>query len=165
MKSIFVSAGLALLLQSANPVTASVAPRDVTDAVICGSCHGYPPAQRTVAAPFSGADRADAGFEDYPGGGGAYLLEGHIPTIPSQGWANCIGCHNGGEEALRALPTENELEEVEVAVDLDGRSAIEDLAACSSATLISGRTNRTGTCFDVSCHFRPTAKWSLTTSR
>ncbi|MBJ6752788.1 CxxxxCH/CxxCH domain-containing protein, partial [Geomonas sp. Red421] len=133
----------------------------------CDACHGYPPAPRqTISAITFGVQGSwsSARFEDYSGGGGAHIVAGHIKkdAKASEGWANCLPCHKGSDAThARALPIRTHVESVSVEIDPQFRFANDTLATYTSATLVSGGSNKSGSCFNVSCHFKPTAKWSI----
>ena len=133
----------------------------------CDSCHGYPPRPRvTLSAVTTGiqGNWSSAKFEDYSGGGGAHVVEAHIAKSvkASDGWVNCIACHSGGAAAHnRALPLRNNVENVTVSIDPQYRFSDEAFATYTTAALVSGGANKTGSCFNVSCHFRQTPQWSI----
>jgi len=133
----------------------------------CDSCHGYPPAPRKTSSPVVfgvQGNWSSARFEDYSGGGGAHLVAGHIPknANPSDGWLNCIPCHSGGAAAhAKALPLRNHVENVTVAVDPLYKFSIKKQLVYTSARLVSGGANRSGGCYNVSCHMSKTPKWSI----
>ena len=130
----------------------------------CDACHGYPPAPRNVSVVFGKQGQwSSARFEDYSGGGGAHLVAGHIPATAKQsdGWANCISCHSGGQAThARVLPLRDNVANVKVLVDPTLRFSNDFQATYTSAKLVSGGANKTGSCFNVSCHFQTTQKWS-----
>jgi len=132
----------------------------------CDACHGYPPAPRqTLSAVSFGAlgNWSTAKFEDYSGGGGAHLVAAHVKkdAKASEGWANCLPCHNGGPAAhARALPIRNHVDNVSVQVDPQYRFSDEAFISYTTARLVNGGANKTGSCFNVSCHFRPSPQWS-----
>jgi hypothetical protein len=69
-------------------------------------------------------------------------------------------CHTGGDVThARTLPIRNNVEKVSVAVDPQYRFS-NSFILYSGAKLISGGANKTGSCFNVSCHFKPSPKWS-----
>jgi predicted CXXCH cytochrome family protein len=132
----------------------------------CDSCHGYPPAPRkTLSAVSFGVQGnwSSARFEDYSGGGGAHLVAAHIAkgAKPSDGWAPCISCHAGGAAAHnKAMPLRNFVTNVSVKIDPQYRFSNDVLMSYTSAKLANGGANKTGSCFNVSCHMAPTPKWS-----
>jgi predicted CxxxxCH...CXXCH cytochrome family protein len=132
----------------------------------CDSCHGYPPAPRkTLSAVNFGVQGnwSSARFEDYSGGGGAHLVAGHIPkgAKASEGWLNCISCHSGGAAAhAKAMPLRSFVQNVSVSMESQYRFSNDVLSSYTSAKLVSGGANKTGSCFNVSCHMAPTPKWS-----
>jgi predicted CxxxxCH...CXXCH cytochrome family protein len=134
----------------------------------CDACHGYPPAPRKVLAgdftlPSNG-DWANARFESYSGGGGAHLVAAHLSKDikPSDGWAPCLTCHNEGPAThARVLPLRTHVENVTVKVDPQYIFSPDAFMSYTSAKLVSGGANNTGSCFNVSCHFRPSPQWSI----
>ena len=131
----------------------------------CDTCHGYPPAPRNVSIEFGKHNQwSSARFEDYSGGGGAHLVGGHIPATAkaSEGWINCITCHSGETAThARVLPLRDNVQRVTVLVDPKLRFSDTALITYTSAKLVSGGANKTGSCFNVSCHFQTTQKWSI----
>ncbi|MBJ6802737.1 CxxxxCH/CxxCH domain c-type cytochrome [Geomonas propionica] len=133
----------------------------------CDACHGYPPAPRqTLSAVTFGVQGnwSSARFEDYSGGGGAHLVLAHIKkdAKPSEGWANCLPCHKGGDAThARALPIRTHVTSVSVDIDPQYRFSDQALVTYTSAALVNGGTNKSGSCFNVSCHFKPSPKWSI----
>ncbi|BCG48660.1 Cytochrome c family protein [Citrifermentans bremense] len=133
----------------------------------CDACHGYPPAPRKTNFAVSFAVQGNwssAKFEDYSGGGGAHVVAAHIKkdANPSEGWANCLPCHFEGQAGHnRALPVRDFVQNVTVKVDPQYRFSDEALVSYTSAQLVSGGVNKSGSCFNVSCHFRPSPQWSI----
>jgi hypothetical protein len=136
----------------------------------CDSCHGYPPAPRVTSTPltFGTANNwANARFEDYSGGGGAHLVAQHISpnAKPSEGWANCTICHNGGAIASTpyhkmTLPVSSHINNVHIEVDPKIRFA-EGFTVYTGAKLLNPpERNVTGSCFNISCHMSPSRRWS-----
>jgi hypothetical protein len=133
----------------------------------CDSCHGYPPAPRKTLSAISFGTQgqwSSARFEDYSGGGGAHLVAAHIPKSAkaSEAWANCTPCHKGGAaNHTKQIPVRSHVENVTVSVDPQFRFSNDvDFMGYSSAKLLSGGANKTGGCFNVSCHFTTSLKWS-----
>ena len=132
----------------------------------CDSCHGYPPVPKNVAQAFGNPNEyLNARFEDYSGGGGAHLVAAHINpgAKASEGWANCKTCHNGGESAstpyhTMQLPLSSNINNVTVLVDPKLRFD-NSFSVYTGAKLVSG-ANKTGSCFNISCHMSPSPKWS-----
>jgi len=133
----------------------------------CNACHGYPPAPRrtTKALSFGTQNNwSSARFEDYSGGGGAHLVAAHIAknASPSDGWVNCLPCHNKGAAShTMILPMKKHLENVTVAIDPQYKFSQTALITYTGAKLVSGGSNRSGSCFNVACHFKPTRQWSI----
>ena len=131
----------------------------------CDACHGYPPAPRNVANLVFGRQGqwSSARFEDYSGGGGAHLVAAHIPATAkaTQGWENCTPCHKGGAaNHAKLLPIRNHVENITVSVDPQLRFSNDTFAIYTTAKLVSAGANKSGSCFNVSCHFTTTLKWS-----
>ena len=103
----------------------------------CDACHGYPPAPRNTALAFGTMNNwSSARFEDYTGGGGAHLVATHVAKSadPSQEWAACIKCHNGGAQShAMALPIKSHRDNV-------------------SVSFSGGASFANGVCSNVSCH-------------
>ncbi|MBJ6723111.1 CxxxxCH/CxxCH domain c-type cytochrome [Geomesophilobacter sediminis] len=134
----------------------------------CDACHGYPPAPRNVAGLSFGTmgNWSSARFEEYSGGGGAHLIAAHVSpnAKPSEGWVNCAGCHNGGKTAnapyhLMATPIASHVENVHMEIDPQLRFSNDSFPIYTGARLSSGN-NQTGSCFNVSCHFKLSPRWS-----
>lgn len=131
----------------------------------CDACHGYPPAPRNIVGLKFGAQNqwSSARFEDYSGGGGAHLVAGHIPATAkeSDGWVNCTPCHSGGQaNHARVLPLRGNVEKVTVKVDPQLRFSDEAFITYTGAKLVNGGANKTGSCFNVSCHMVTSKPWS-----
>lgn len=135
----------------------------------CDTCHGYPPVPRNVAGLTFGTQNnwSSAGFEKYSGGGGAHTIAGHIPKSAkaSEGWDNCAVCHSKGDLAnqpyhVTDTPLEQHVNNITVAVDPRFRFNADKLVSYSSAQLVNPPLNKTGSCFNASCHFKPTPPWS-----
>lgn len=137
------------------------------DVASCNSCHGYPPAPRVTETQLTFGVQgqwSSARFEDYSGGGGAHLVAGHLlaSVKPSDGWTPCLTCHSGGASShTRKLPLRNHIENVTVSIDQKYRFNEGLLPVYTTAKLTSGGNNQSGSCFNVSCHFKPSPKWSL----
>ena len=133
----------------------------------CNACHGYPPAPRqtTTALSFGTMNNwSSARFEDYSGGGGAHLVAAHIApnARPSDGWLNCLPCHNKGPAShTMMLPMKKHQENVTVAVDPQYKFSQTAFITYTGAKLVSGGGNKSGSCFNVSCHFKPSRQWSM----
>jgi len=137
----------------------------------CDACHGYPPAPRstTTAVTFGTMNNwSSARFEDYSGGGGAHLVGQHISPYakPSEGWANCAICHNGGRTASAPYhqmvrPVGTHISNVHVEVDPQYRFSPGFIVYTGAKQLNPPARNVTGSCFNVSCHFVKTPQWSI----
>ncbi len=137
----------------------------------CDSCHGYPPMPKGYAV--SGVDFGVTGkyasgrFEDYTGGGGAHAVVAHVnpAALPSDGWKNCAVCHNAGNTAStpnhRMLtPVKTNIANVYVSLDQKLRFNSTVQSVYSSEKLVYPG-NKTGTCNNVDCHFKPSPRWSI----
>ena len=134
----------------------------------CDACHGYPPAPRNTATSF-GVDGSWVGgrFEDYSGGGGAHLVAAHIwpGAKPSDGWTNCTVCHNAGmlnstPYHKMTTPVKAHIDNVTVLVDPKLRFS-DGFTVYTGARLVNRpASNATGSCFNISCHMNPSARWS-----
>ena len=138
---------------------------------MCDGCHGYPPMPRGYAV--AGVDfgvagsYANAKFEDYSGGGGAHAIAAHVKksAVPSEGWANCAVCHNGGEVSTNAghktaMPIKANIKNVTIILDQKLKFNNTKQVTYSSAKLVTPG-NKTGTCYNADCHFKPSPKWSI----
>ena len=132
----------------------------------CDACHGYPPVPRNVAGLTFGTmnNYTSARFEDYSGGGGAHVVGKHVPPTarPSEGWANCTLCHSAGDaQHKRILPIRNNVANVTVLPQQSLRRfnpAVQIIY--TTAKLVNPPNNVTGTCYNASCHFSKSPKWS-----
>ena len=132
----------------------------------CDGCHGYPPAP----SGFVGTQNnySTAKVEDYTNGGGAHVVAGHIKknARPSEGWANCTVCHGNG--SLSPATHMNNAVAPYVPKQQDVTMDVDDAYKFNSGfTLDRNRytgpldnSNNTGSCSNVSCHFKPTPKWA-----
>jgi len=137
----------------------------------CNACHGYPPAPRRVTNPVAFGIQnnwSGARFEDYSGGGGAHLVAAHIAksASPTEGWQNCTLCHNSGLAGSSphhntTLPLSSHISNVTVAVDPKYRFNNSFTVYTGARLLNPPAQNRTGSCFNISCHLRPSPRWGL----
>lgn len=134
--------------------------------VACDTCHGYPPAPRNLAVFNVRGAWVDAKLENYSGGGGAHLVAAHLSkdlilTGTDDDWIPCLPCHYGGKKShLRALPLRNNVENISVEVDPQYRFSNDRFIVYTSSKLVSGGGNRSGSCYNVNCHFKSSPKWS-----
>ncbi|HEY6871663.1 MAG TPA: cytochrome C [Geobacteraceae bacterium] len=137
----------------------------------CDACHGYPPAPRVVTSSVAFGTMnnwSSARFEDYSGGGGAHLVAAHInPNArPSEGWANCTICHNGGRTGSTPYhkmqtPPGKHISNVHVEVDPQNRFSNSFTIYTGARQVNPPAMNATGSCFNISCHFQPSPRWSI----
>jgi predicted CxxxxCH...CXXCH cytochrome family protein len=128
----------------------------------CNSCHGYPPVQTLVGL----VNYSSAKLQNYSGGGGVHAVAGHLNPFIRQTAAfgtlgsaspGCVTCHpsTSHNQAGGAFLTANVQVTVDPQFKFDKNSAI-----------VYNRTagaKSTGTCSNVSCHFKPTPNWSTQT--
>jgi predicted CxxxxCH...CXXCH cytochrome family protein len=129
----------------------------------CNGCHGYPPVPRNVAVTFGRFNNySTARFEDYSGGGGAHTVAQHVsPTAKaSQAWTNCGMCHDNGNSHLMQTPVNTHVSNVTIKVDPKYRFSNASLITYTGAKLVNPPNNKTGSCFNVSCHIQQSPKWS-----
>jgi predicted CxxxxCH...CXXCH cytochrome family protein len=130
----------------------------------CDSCHGYPPAPAGFAG--GAGNYASARTESYPGGGGAHVIARHVPptAVAAEGWTNCTGCHGNGSLSPATHTMALPVSPSKVTIDVqDSRKFSYTLPLGSqqySGKLLDGGANATGSCFNVSCHFKGSKKWS-----
>jgi len=127
----------------------------------CDSCHGYPPVQ-SMAGFGTNANYSSAKLQNYSGGGGAHSVAGHLALTlkASNGgsFAGCVTCHPSGathNEGAGVFQTAK----VQVTVDTQFKF---DKNLPIVYNKVSGPKS-TGTCSNVSCHFKPTPIWSAET--
>jgi predicted CxxxxCH...CXXCH cytochrome family protein len=137
----------------------------------CDACHGYPPAPRKL---FGGADQVlpaagwdNAKFENYSGGGGAHLVAAHVAqgltlTGTDADWTPCLPCHfDGKSNHSKVVPLRSNVQNVTVKIDPQYRFSNDSFIVYTSAKLTSDGANKSGSCFNVSCHLAQTPKWSI----
>lgn len=133
----------------------------------CDACHGYPPIPRNV--DLSGIVKKTLGFyssakfEDYSGGGGAHIVAAHLSPNVRQGdsFAPCVICHENAEAShVKAMPIRTNIANVTVKLDQKLKFRPDTQVVYSSAKFVAGGTNKSGTCFNVNCHIKPSPKWS-----
>jgi predicted CxxxxCH...CXXCH cytochrome family protein len=138
----------------------------------CNNCHGYPPVPRNATTAASkGTTWAKQGiysaarFEDYSGGGGMHIIPAHVsPNAQiTDGFSQCTNCH-AGQEADHTLVDGNvrtDISKVTVKVPSRLRFNKDSQVSYSGAKLQgTGSTNKAGKCFNVSCHFQISPRWS-----
>ncbi|WP_170241921.1 CxxxxCH/CxxCH domain c-type cytochrome [Geobacter argillaceus] len=138
----------------------------------CDSCHGYPPIRRDLV---KGVDFRKQGqytsgrFQDYTGGGGAHVIAKHLaPTIKaSDGWTPCAICHSNGvmNPATHTMvtpvrPNSAITIDVKDSRKFDYRRSLGQERYTGARLTGDKATNRTGSCSNVSCHFKPSKRWS-----
>lgn len=123
----------------------------------CNACHGYPPAGPAFAGTQGNWSSAKA--EDYPGGGGAHTINGHVSRLakPGDGFASCARCHDAASHQMSPIvftPSQN----IKVRVNQRLRfEAGKQFRYTSNRQ--DGDSHQTGICSNSSCHFGATPKW------
>lgn len=135
----------------------------------CDACHGYPPAPKGFVATQS--NYSTAWLENYSGGGGAHVKAGHILTNvrPSQGFTPCVACHNDGGSAhvartaiFNPMTSPTTLQKkANTSVRVDGAYKFNPAAPLDATQYRKAAPANTGSCWNVSCHFQPTPRWSV----
>jgi len=127
----------------------------------CDSCHGYPPAPRNPAVAINIAGNYEnAGLQNYSGGGGAHLIDNHVPKTAkaSDGWSvNCTNCHNQADHKMSPVEFKPSLN-VKVRINQRLKMVAADQARYTSNRL-DGSLHQAGTCSNISCHFGATPLW------
>lgn len=133
----------------------------------CDGCHGYPPVPDPEGFVLHN-NYSSARMQNYSGGGGVHAIAAHLsPTIKAStaNWAtDCNKCHFNTDHSMDTTQwtvdktTAQKKSKVNVLVD-------PQYIFNSSKTLNEGRyvksaSDATGTCSNVSCHFKPTNTWS-----
>ncbi|KAF0217296.1 MAG: cytochrome C family [Geobacteraceae bacterium] len=134
----------------------------------CDACHGYPPVPRQTVTAFTFGrlgNYTSAKFEDYSGGGGAHVVEAHVPKAAkaSDGWAPCTSCHNSGDSAHTMItPIRSNVSNVSVSLKQNYKKfKTAQFITYSGAKLVNPpAVNKTGSCYNISCHFKPSPDWS-----
>ncbi|MBT1075371.1 CxxxxCH/CxxCH domain c-type cytochrome [Geobacter grbiciae] len=128
----------------------------------CNECHGYPPAPKGFVA--TQATYSTAKLENYSGGGGAHVKLGHLMANlrPTQGFTPCLACHNGGPAAHTGDDTiwtsgTTQSKKAPVTVKIDPTYKFN---ATKGQWYSQVAPDTTGSCWNVSCHFQPTPRWS-----
>lgn len=138
----------------------------------CNACHGYPPVRRALANGVQFGIQgmySAARYEDYSGGGGAHTISFHVkPTAkPSETWSNCAVCHGNGSQNPAAhvmqMPLKQHINHVTIDVQdqnkFDYRRTLGQERYTGARLITPG--NRTGSCSNVNCHFKPSKRWSI----
>jgi hypothetical protein len=135
----------------------------------CDGCHGYPPVPKGLAGLTFGTagNYLNGKFEDYSGGGGAHAIPAHVKAsaVAGEGWANCAMCHNGGNIVTIAnhrtiMPIKSNIGNVTVSLDQKLKFNNTLQAVYSSERLVYPG-NKSGTCNNTECHFKPSPRWSI----
>ncbi|RNC69155.1 MAG: CxxxxCH/CxxCH domain-containing protein [Desulfuromonadales bacterium] len=128
----------------------------------CDECHGYPPAPKGFVA--SQASYSTARLENYSGGGGAHVKLGHLMANirPSQGFTPCLTCHNDGPSGHMGDDTVwsgggTQSRKANVSVKVDPTYKFNN---AKGQWYQKQTPANSGSCWNVSCHFQPTPRWS-----
>jgi predicted CxxxxCH...CXXCH cytochrome family protein len=123
----------------------------------CDACHGYPPARVGFAGTHN--NWSSARSENYLGGGGAHTVASHVGNAakPSDGFTNCIACHNIADHVMSPIafnPSSN------IKVSVNSRYRLEAARQFKySSNRLDANSHVTGTCANASCHYGATPKW------
>ena len=127
------------------------------DGGTCNACHGYPPV-KDMAGIGVHNNYTTARLQNYSGGGGAHNIPGHLALIvkATDTWSPCAICHpttshNQGGGVF--VPSN-----VQVAVD--PKFKFDSKLPITYTGHQSGAPYTTGSCSNVSCHFKASPKWS-----
>lgn len=135
----------------------------------CDSCHGYPPVPRNVGYTIGNnigkfGTYTGAKFEDYSGGGGAHTVAAHVsPTArPADGFSACTTCHYDGSNAHNGTtPVKTNIANVSVKLTQKRQFKPGVMSVYTSAKFVTPPNNKTGTCYNLNCHFQKVPfKWS-----
>lgn len=135
----------------------------------CDECHGYPPAPRGFVPRQN--NFSSARLENYSGGGGAHVKAGHVlaNVRPSQGFSPCVACHSGGGGShigrtaifnSMTSPTTT-LKKVNTTVIVNPIYKFNSSKPLDASQYKKAAPSNTGSCWNVSCHFQPTPRWSV----
>jgi len=129
----------------------------VVDGGQCDSCHGYPPVKDMtnlgVAGNYTGAKLATNLTA-----GGVHAVEGHLlKTLrPSDGFSKCLTCHPQGVTHNTGF---SNVSTTKVQVVVDTQYKFNAGQAIVYSAFERASTAPTGTCSNVSCHFKVTPQW------
>jgi hypothetical protein len=94
------------------------------------------------------------------------MVAAHIKKTakPSEGWANCTKCHSNGTINPATHTMVLPVTPSKITVDVDNHykfNASLPLGPTQyNGLLVDGGANITGSCSNVSCHIKPSKKWS-----
>ena len=134
----------------------------------CDICHGYPPVRRGLALGtfgFSG-NYSSARYQDYSGGGGAHTVMVHVKSTAraSEGWANCAICHSNGSMSPSTHKMQMPVKPSTITIDVGDRFKFDYTRSLGTerytGKMTDNHDNESGSCSNVSCHFKKAKKWS-----
>lgn len=137
----------------------------------CDWCHGYPPAPASsIGFVATHNNYTAAKLENYSGGGGAHVKAGHIlPTVkPDQGFSPCIVCHYDGGSAhvgrtavFHPMTSPTTLQKkANTSVRVDSAYKFNATKPLDATQYRKASPDNTGSCWNASCHFQPSPRWS-----
>lgn len=134
----------------------------------CNECHGYPPAPKGFVATQN--NFSSARLENYSGGGGAHVKAGHIlaNVRPNQGFAPCVVCHSEGAGAhvgraaiFNSMTSpETFQKKANTSVKVDAAYKFNATMPLDASQYRSATPANSGSCWNVSCHFQASPRWS-----
>jgi len=158
--SAFTATTNCLSCHTHDGVSVAFAPN--VSAMACDSCHGYPPVPRNTNVTINtSGNYLNAKFQNYTGGGGAHVVNNHVPktAIASDAWsANCTKCHKESDHVpspTNFKPSSN------IKVNIDQRYRfVSTTQAKYSSNRLDGNLHVTNKCSNISCHFGATPAWN-----
>jgi len=158
--SAFTATTNCLSCHTHDGVSVAFAPN--VSAMACDSCHGYPPVPRNTNVTINtSGNYLNAKFQNYTGGGGAHVVNNHVPktAIASDAWsANCTKCHKQSDHIpspTNFKPSSN------IKVNIDQRYRfVPATQAKYSSNRLDGNLHVTNKCSNISCHFGATPAWN-----
>jgi hypothetical protein len=123
----------------------------------CNGCHGYPPVRKGFVG--SAGNYADAVVENYTSAGGAHTIIAHVDpnALQTQGWVNCVKCHNQNDHnpsSNGGVPAPSN-----VKVSIDSKYKFNKDRVQKYENDLNNTNHVAGSCANIACHFQKTPKW------
>ncbi|ABQ24713.1 CxxxxCH/CxxCH domain c-type cytochrome [Geotalea uraniireducens] len=129
----------------------------VVDGGSCNACHGYPPVKDMAGLGIQNS-YTTARLQNYSGGGGAHNVPGHIALMAkaTDSWSPCLICHPSAShnQGSGVFVPGN------VQVSVDSKFKFDSKLPITYTGNQTGSPLSTGSCSNVSCHFKASPKWS-----